>query len=335
MKTICKNKPKNSENKDDKPNDFSKPCLNIIRSMTKKENPCLDVLIIGDSVMSVVSTKDNNKTNLFEMLLTKLKSYEDLKVDGIYHTGFHFGTFYLILHLFNFFNKLPSLVVLPINIRSFLPQWDKHPDYHKDPICEIYNFLRSSDYDFGNTYGIEKPTTYDDYITTKENYPFLSIKSNGEFLAWVDRKTGDQKEYFERYRQIFIWHHLASIDDKNRKYLFLKQIIELLTQNGVKLYCYITPINYLKAEEFVGIDFKYYFEKNISIIKQLFLNKEKTNLCFFNDFSRLLKPSYFIHENESAEHLNIRGRRNLTDMVLKNVKELIKTKTKSKKDVYL
>ncbi len=306
-------------------------CLSSIKEQFAIKDSSPNILILGDSVFSTVSYDDVDFSTLYEMILSKIN--DKYNVGGIYYPGYHSGVFYLILCVLKVIGKFPSVVVLPINMRIFSPQWDFNPEHQCVlAVKELKDFLVYSKYDAGEIYDIDNYTSYDILDKKQFEYPLTSLKYFRQFNDLVNMKPVNDFESFERYRQIFIWHYLYPLTSSHRKFLLLKKIVELIKQQKSSLLTYITPINYIAAQKYIGIDFTKIFQNNVQIIKNYFKCENNTKILF-NNYSLLLDSEYFTHKNDTTEHLNQNGREIISQLICNQIininKKRIKTKFKN------
>lgn len=296
--------------------DFSLTVLEQV-IMICRNSPNTDVLLLGDSVMSAISYHDINRQTFYEMVKRKIGL--DYRVEGIHAGGLDFSIYYCILKTLSYLKKMPPVVIMPINMRYFSPNWYLNCDRQSrfDKVIEDFNiFLQSINVDgFVEINDVNKGVTYDEYISHCSIYWPHLLESNSKFISWVSRKpTMNQKEFCERYKQIYTWHYLYLLNEDNNKLVLLKKIIELFAENQkTQLFTYITPINHLAATNFVGPIFSQGFEENLKVVKNLF-HSELQNVVF-SDLSLLFSPQYFTHENDTTEHLNEKGRELLSNLI--------------------
>lgn len=283
----------------------------------------LDILIFGDSVMSITSDSDVNRETLCEMLRSRLGS--KYRVSAIHNLGFHMGIFYCALKAMILLNRVPSTIILPINIRSFSPMWDFRDDIQYDKLIkELIEYLRNEGYDLGNIYGVDKGVTYDEYMDCIGSYRGYGTEKNSKFIAWVSRKAKDEDEFSKRYKYIFIWHYMYELLVENRKFKLMEELIKLIKRYNIKLLAYATPMNYLAGKKYVGDSFTKNYKLNSNMVEECF-KKYTSSLIYYWDYSFLFEPKYFLHENGTSEHLNEKGRRILCKIICNKLQEIEKS----------
>ncbi|MED3574803.1 hypothetical protein, partial [Cytobacillus praedii] len=278
--------------------------------------------VLGDSVMSVLAYQDMNRITLYDMLKNEIEDTSNFTVEGFHYPGFHFGVFYTVLQFLVNTEKLPSIIILPINIRSFSPQWNMNPDYQYEKIIQkINSYLDSIQVSDDGLYGIDKEITYSKFIEYQSLYYRGIRELNSKFISWVNRRPLDENEFSKRYKEIFKWHYMYSLTKDNRKFLLLKKIIQIMKIQDTKILLYITPINYRAGAKYAGDDFIRALNRNLQLIKD-YLNEDISANIHFCDFSKTLPETSFTHLNDTTEHLNENGRKLLASLILEKIKTL-------------
>lgn len=284
------------------------------------ESDNIELLNFGDSVMSYVSKNDGNKTQL-EKLLSDNLTEAGITNAIIHYAGFHLPIFWgLLLDLLSH-GWQPKYVVMPINMRSFSPQWNTHPDYcHHGLVYEFWQRHEEFRSDMMFTNEDLRGLSFEEYIHTEEQYYGTGKKINGSFIPWVNYKSTQIEEKHNKYQNLFMWHYMFKLNEKNRRLLLLDNMINWFTVKNIHLICYISPINHKAGEEYVGSTFYEAYRQNLSYIYEVFQKYSHEDIRFV-DYSFSLDDNYFIHKNETAEHLNYEGRlvlaKLITDQVLK------------------
>jgi hypothetical protein len=295
------------------------PVSTIVKIFNSNSTPP-HILIYGDSVMERISIHDKNKSTLSEMIV---ETIGQKKIHCVAHSGYHMGIFYQLTRLLQLLPARPRIVVLPINMRSFSPQWDLHPLHHRaehvriiqDYIDKLQNFSELP------PYNIERQTQEDEFLSTQADYRFTDFKYICQFDNIIKSPATTEEEKRFRRQQMFIYHYLYGMNHNNRKLRLLKDVIKMLKQLDISIVSYITPINHVSAQKYIGHKFLEAFQVNLEFIFNIFekfsqdlgrdlqsFNPEHTSHIIFRDYSLSLTPDYFFHDDDATEHLNERGR---------------------------
>lgn len=278
------------------------------------------VLILGDSVSERISQNDKDVRSLAQMLKEKIS--EDFSVEYITHSAYNSMIYYYIFLALKVLKNKPRIIIFPINIRSFSPQWDLHPLWQfNDEISAIQKYIKKRkeiSFEHDNNKYI-KFMDYKKYDNIKINYPNISLKSISEFRKIISIKPQTQSEIFSRFKHIFIFHYMFKLTEHNRKIIFLRRIVKLLSSMNIKYYLYFTPINYKAGERLIGKKFINGLNKNLIFIKNTLMEFNNYPQGYISDHSLILSSNYFFHKYNSTEHLNEKGRQILADKVIKNM----------------
>lgn len=277
-----------------------------------KNDKTLDIQIFGDSVMSFISRNDLDKTTLYGMIKNNLD--RKYNINGTHYEAFHLGIYYIVLHMLIYLKKIPSLIVLPINMHSFSPHWDIKPLHEYSEIFnDIKSYLHENGYELVKSFNLNKSTQYDDYLNYSSIYSNGIEKKNEWFCSWLYYNPRNDEEKFARYRNVYMWYLNYKLDTQHRKILVLREIIELCIKYKIKLISYITPVNYMQCRNYIGDTFVNSYSNNTNIIRELFDKYKDVNIgCI--DYSMLFESEYFIHPHD-IEHLNEHGRKKLANKV--------------------
>ncbi len=273
------------------------------------------ILFFGDSVMSSISKKDSNRKNLGQLLHVQLEdSFKLLVIDD---AGYNLIIFYHFLKAIEKSGIDFQKVIIPINLRSFSPQWFFNPTYQFD--------FELSALDFFSKTGKEKPIFVDaeNYRSTMEkriiayqnmdlDYDISKLNKVSQFEKIKATNPGsDEDMRFSRLRNIFTFHYLNQLHPEHRLLQHLKRIVDYFKGSNSDVLLYATPINHKAGATLVGEPFKKITESNRSIINNAIGEMEASSNIKYLDLSTLLDQEYFHHEFIANEHLNYEGRRRL------------------------
>lgn len=284
----------------------------------KKKNP--SILYFGDSVCERISRHDVNTCPLAELVKKKLEDYASLEY--ITHSAYHSIVYYYFLRIFQIFPAKPRLIIIPINIRSFSPQWDLNPAWQfNDEINILRKFLKNPNIDLHLPDITDKEISYDKFNEVKIRYPMTDFDTIGKFRKLIDTHPGQTDEKKYRLKQIFIYHYMHKLKASNRKLRFFKKIDDYLSEKYIKHIFYLTPINYQAGIRIVGDYFNKVIDQNINTVKKIIHVNKKRRFAVFKDYSKLFQSDLFFHSDLSTEHLNEKGRILLAEKIVSDVKD--------------
>jgi hypothetical protein len=276
---------------------------------------CPEILYLSDSVGERISDKDKNKSQFAEILKKRFR--KQIHLDYITHTAYQSMIFYYLINILRFTRYKPQYIILPINLRSFSPQWDYNPLWQFDKeIFSIKSYLDIKDDYFGSS-GICEIMHYNKG-DLKVFYPGTELNTLKQFQDLVKLKNGSKNDYIHRKKNIFIYHYLYNLQKEHRKIIYFQRICSLMDKLHVKTFLYFTPINFKAGEKFVGAHFTEKVSKNIEIIKSSIQYPKNNNVLLLKDYSFLLSPDKFFNEANPTEHLNESGRAILADSIFED-----------------
>lgn len=230
-------------------------------------------------------------------------------------------------------SKKPWLVILPINVRCFSPQWDWNPRfdftreitainrYHRDPEKKMIRLVPTNKMPVGFL-------KWQAFLRWQVRYPFSSCNRIKDFVDVIATQPKDSSAADYRLRQIFIFHYLHPLEADHQQLKYLQTLLSFLRELGIPVLSYLTPINYQAGVRCVGEEFKALVSENVGqILQQMAGNSltavsdnvfEGPKLTVAN-WTFLLTENFFFHQNESTEHLNISGRNKLSDSIVRLV----------------
>jgi len=286
---------------------------------------CPDILFLGDSTVLRVSNDDEDTRSTSDMLGGYFKGTS--RVLGLSHGAYHLEIFFHLLSTLKRMRHHPHLIILPINLRSFSPQWYLRPNWQFR--AEIELLVRYySDHIHTRHYRKHKYQKYQDaYKKTPVHFPLSEIRTIGEFeeIRLSNYSSKDQQE--RRKRELFIYFYLYPISEGHPLLVKLREIVSLVKVLNCKIISYITPVNVIAARQSVGKEFDRYFSKNLDVVSgilekeniHVITGRENFNVDFLHDsaicldYSQELGSDYFFHEQSIDDHLNQKGRRFISD----------------------
>lgn len=281
-----------------------------------------EVLLLGDSVAERISKNDLDERPLAQIITSNLK--DKLRVACVSHSAFQMKVFYNLLLAVNKMKQKPRVVVLPINTRSFSPQWELEPTYQFNRLISLIEEFISNPKSIPPYISEEifSPDLYEKFDSTAVDYPLSSFNRIGHFRLVIDAKpsTVEQKRF--RLAQMFIFHYTFPLSPSHPRLMLLSSILELLNSVNISVVLYINPINIEAAEKYVGRAFSQSLKSNVQIISDLIQRHKATGNLFFKDCSTMLASNYFFHEDNATEHLNQEGRRELSSIISNAVLEI-------------
>ena len=278
----------------------------------------LDLLLLGDSVTERVARDDQDQRTLFEMLRDLLPEGADFY--HICHSAYYADIYLAYLRQLLNLGIRPDMVILPVNLRSFSPQWDYNPMFQNT--VHLTQLLESLPQREKAIIGVSlaKKNLWQ-YLNAEVEYIGSGLNRMRHFLRIVAHKPKNSREAAQRRGDIFTFHYMNKVDGRHRKIAVLSEITRLCTTHGIGLLAYFTPINYQCACKYLGEGFRDNLKINVRTISEGILAKLNGigDQIRILDFSTLFSPDYFFNAEETTEHLAEQGRLELCREILANL----------------
>ncbi|MFH1210176.1 MAG: hypothetical protein V1663_05305 [archaeon] len=274
--------------------------LNILKKAIKENNT---ILYFGDSVIESIDDKDDDNRTLGQFLNFYLNdSYNLVEISYGAYTITIFDAF--SEYLCNSKEK-PQYVIIPINLRSFSPEWDSRPEYQFK--SEI-NRLRNNDNLFLNLwhrfYNLFSDSAYQEHKNWYEIDVYNYDKKIGKVKDFDYIIKGDETNLEELRKNKFIYEYMYNLNYTHRKIISLNNTLSNFNKCNISTIVYITPIDYKKGTYYLGEIFYTIVNKNKKIIFEI----GKNNNINIIDASFDLSSDNFSYGYTPNEHLKQKGR---------------------------
>jgi len=183
---------------------------------------CPDVVYLGDSTVFSISDKDEDRRSTSDMLAADL--FGKARVLGLTHGAYHMEIYYHILNVFGRTRKRPRLVIVPINMRSFSPQWYMRPSWRFETEIELLNDYSSG---IGRSIYYRKRECENGYEKINVTFPMCDLQTIGEFERVRLSKPESMTQQEIRRKVLFIYFYLYSIAEKHPRLLRLIEMLNL------------------------------------------------------------------------------------------------------------
>lgn len=284
-----------------------------------------DILYLGDSVLLRISREDDKKDTLDRMFAEKVA--DRFRVLGVAHTAYHLLVYKELIHVLKKTVHRPKIVFLPINLRSFSPQWDYHPSWQfRNEIQAAQSYwsnLTCVDI-YNDDERLPNKTLLRLYDSIPVYYPEIGLKTIGYFRNIINAKPDNEQKRKYRLQNVFRFHYMHELVGAHPKLNALTNIMKLAAEMGIYVIVYVTPVNWQAGQRYMGNSFINMVKSNVSLIKAQSALERFSPLVSFSDFSLLLDSDCFFSEDNSTEHLNEKGREILSDQLKELLPDLIK-----------
>lgn len=195
----------------------------------------------------------------------------------------------------------PKAVVIPINMRSFSPEWDLRPIYQFEPEKAVLTYgprLAAIFYrPFDILGGFDPAMSQQDFLNVPvfngqtpggrvadferllSNGPFESQPNDVETAYYSNLPSEDESETLE---DMLIYYYMYELTPAHRKIQSMLLASRLLKASGIEPIFYITPINYELGDKALGEAFRRRIIANVAVVEAALRTEqaEPLNLVF-------------------------------------------------------
>jgi hypothetical protein len=205
-----------------------------------------DIVFLGDSTITKVPDGDPDPRTLPQLLQADLPGR---KVIPLAHVAYQAEVFADLTGFLGRQPAKPKTLIIPINLRSFSPEWHRRPEYQFE---KIRLWLRYGDNLLFQVF--YKPLLVFKVFNLKpispEEYALTPVWDGTQKIGLVkDSNDRDPKA-------AFTLRYMAAIPANHPKLLALATIANLARQNGIQTVFYLTPIDYQAGDQAVGKRFE-------------------------------------------------------------------------------
>jgi hypothetical protein len=279
-----------------------------------------EVLLLGDSVHYRVRYNDRDNSTLSEMVAGLLAPRSSFGLNG---AAFHPRLFLATIRCVAQMPNRPKVVVIPVNLRSFSPQWWLKPE--NDYVNEIAALEAHRPGDEVPTLPpFQKNKDGERYRALAVTYPGTTLSSIGEFLAVIDGKSDDTARQAWRDRQIAIFHFMHTLEPDHPWLQDIVRCVEEARAAGMRPVVYVTPINYQWGVRSVGDLFATAVGRNTTTLRHVLEPVVDRLGGTYRDWSRAFVDRLFFNRDEKTEHLSDEGRRKLARMIVDELRPYLR-----------
>lgn len=290
-----------------------------IESLDMQLKEGIDTLYLGDCTNTSHRKWETDRRTLASILEKKIPGH---KLGVLTYNSYHMEIYLEFIRYIAKSKHRLKRVIIPINLRSFSPSWDRMPQYQfeKEKILlkggMVAAFLRAF-------YRPLRLLGIDWYTISREEY--LDTPVFKGTIQWG--KVRDYNRiYLKKYSKEdikgkILLFYMFSLSQEHRKIHSMISLARIGLQNNIQILFYITPIDYQSCEGYFPGEFTKRINENSLLIKNL-LKKENTPVL---DLSTALDSSCFTWTDTfyPNEQLNIMGREKVAEYLSLFLKEQI------------
>ncbi|MCX6580823.1 MAG: hypothetical protein NT166_11655 [Candidatus Aminicenantes bacterium] len=278
-----------------------------------------DIIYLGDSSIYAEGKDDSDHRTIAAMLRDMSPQYT---LGSVTHAAYHIDIYLEFCKYIVREGYRPPVIIIPINMRSFSPDWDRRPHYQyeiqkivlkggflKSILLAFYKPLRMFKYNFftiSQQEFMDSPVFYG-----HRQVGVVKDFNNSSYSKYSDKNMKNQL--------IFAYMYGLSSLQRRRKLDALVETARLLKKNSIKCIFYITPIDWETGEKYLPGEFLKQLQQNTRLIVSL-LSAEGVEIL---DISTALPAQFFYWHLYPNEHMNQRGRMYVAEQLSSMLKRVL------------
>ena len=251
------------------------------------------VIYMGDSTDDAVAASDRDRSSIGQMLAA---AHAERGVCTVSHGAYHMGVYEAYAGYAARSGARPRALVMPVNLRSFSPEWDADPGYR-----------------------FERERFAADARLPLAGYFFRPLAIFGA----IARDAADRGEDAwaliraavpptpESVGMDYAFKYMPRLEKDHRKLVSLRNLARAAGAAGIPVYVYVTPIDWQGGRSHVGPEFAARVRENARLACAV--AESAGARCL--DIATALESRYFSHGTYSDEHLTDQGRRFVAEQI--------------------
>lgn len=280
-----------------------------------------DVVYLGDSTLFHPVGEVTTGEIVQEML-------PDHRVAEVSHPAYGLDLYLSYVQYIVRQERRPQAIVLPINMRSFSPEWDRRPGYQFEKekkvlflgprlarmLARPLEILGAFEPDITQeaflettVYNGETPVgTVRDFESLADEDVAGALAGDGGF-AYHDALPSEGDE--EALEKALVYYYMYPLSEDHRKLQAMLKIARLCQENELDVIFYIAPINYQQGEKVLGSAFRGRLAENVDVVNRTLVSASAPGAAGSEhvtllDLSRGLEAYAFV----DMEHLQETGK---------------------------
>ena len=293
-------------------------------------NPPPEVLVLGDSSDLFVSRFDLSRRPLLRMTVQRLAPR---RTCVLAHFGWHFGVLKALLQAVASMPTQPCVVVLPMNLRQFSPQWAENPNFQfrelmaaasafaADPTAGVPLVPPFPRGDLTRG-GAADPREWERFRAVRVACKWRSEDTIGEYLDMIATSPADAAARHERLRDVFAFHWLPG--DNVERLAWLAEAVQVADGFGARIVGHMSPINYEAGRRFVGPSFDDLIAGRVDAARRVCEDSVgDSGHLTVDDLTHLLPSDRFFYPADPTEHYDEIGRARVANRIAASVRRAI------------
>lgn len=279
-----------------------------------------DILYLGDSTLWHPTGSQTTAAMLQELL----PAYT---VGELSHAAYGMEIYQSYLDFMLRQDYQPARVIIPVNMRSFSPEWDRRPGYQFTQEKRVLALGLPVARAFGRPLqifgGYAPAITLDEFLRSPVYAGATEIGKVQDFEGDVGglplaAGAGEPFVYYQEvtpdtdYQRLLTYYYMAELSPNHRKVRAMVEIAQRLQEVGTPVLFYVTPVNAELGDVHVGEAFRRQFSANVGVV-QTQLAAQGVDLLdlsfdlaayFFADTEHLRQPGKHYIAQQLAAHID-------------------------------
>lgn len=262
-----------------------------------------DLFFLQDSVFVSVAKADEDQRPL-ERTVPGL--FPGLRTSVIALTGANIPLYREFLEIILGNRALPGLLVLPLSIRSFSPQWMCKPFYTYDQLRrELSGYRTEGRYGPDREVDVEEDQPLDEYARLRAEFPILGERGLLDVEKEIKSLKHDPARRSLRPKMAYIFFYLFAFDRGHPHLALWRELFARAAKAGLRILVYIMPVNVERCRKEVGPEFDRVFKANAALLRDFAAEQARNHGVRVTDFLEVMGRECFY---DYTEHLNQEGR---------------------------
>jgi hypothetical protein len=269
-----------------------------------------ELLLMGDSTLFWRGPDENDSPSLEDAIAA---TYPSLKVSSVSEAALTLDMMEASWRYLRARGTAPRLAVVVVNLRSFSPTWYERPDSYTEKL------LHQLTWDSQFVRALYRPLVEFDVLNKKalniDEYYRMLRRHIGEAPATyglsAESAPGATVEKLGARESYYLCYGLP-IDTGHPLLRAMRDLVQQMRADGVKVLLYITPVDLERGEADFGTGMVATIGRNRETIKQALVSNEAQEGVNLVDLANLAPTEEFLdHGGAPNEHLTSTGRARL------------------------
>lgn len=282
-----------------------------------------EVLYLADSSSMVVSWDDRSQRPVAALVASGVRPRGTCVVGQF---GYHAGVYRAVLRALAAMPRRPRVVLVPINLRQFSPQWAGNPNLAFSAEIESFEAYAASGgarIPVVEPFPLRRPwmkmspdaDAWSRHVSLAVDVPGRAERTVGELIDLTFSSPATPEAAADRFQALYAFHYAMPVAADHPRVAALADVFRLGESIGTTVVAWCNPVNHERGAELVGDRFEAALDATVATVREACGPGAR-----ILDTLRLLPSSGFF---DSVEHYTEAGRRLLADHLIAAVDEVV------------